>query len=215
MTGGDDEEESFTTLPVGAFLHAMAAGTAAPAGGSAAALTLAQAAALCAKTARLSARQVTADQAAELTAEAERIRATAATLIDADALAYQAVIAQSHSAATARAAVLADPTAPGVADDLGHEVRELGAALSRAADVPMQIVELADPVARLTATLATMGNQALRGDAITAGLLALAAARSAALLVSINLADAPEDPRPARAAGLVNAISESVTRAFS
>ncbi len=211
----EPDAEGFAGLPVAAFLRAMAAGTAAPAGGSAAALTLAQAAALCAKTARLSARQLTAEQAAELTADAERIATAAASLIDEDARGYRAVIDQSHRAATARAAALADPTAPGISDDLGHEVHELGAALSRAADTPMSVVQLAGPVAMLAATLAAIGNPALRGDAITAAMLAQAAARSAALLVSINLADLPDDPRPARAAALVTGISESVTRAFS
>src|SRR5207245_1328432 len=70
----------------------LADGAPAPAGGSAAALVLAQAAALCAKCARLSARQLTAERAAALTDEAEQILATAASLIDQDPLAYGAVI---------------------------------------------------------------------------------------------------------------------------
>ncbi len=182
--------DSYAGLPVGAFLEALAAGSPAPAGGSAAALVLAQAAALCAKSARLSARQLTAERAAALTDEAEQILATAASLIDEDSRAYRAVIEQIRRRA-------------GGSDAAGR----LAAALSGAAEVPMRLVELAVPVASLAAALAADGNPALRGDTITAALLAHAAARSAAALVSINLADAPGDPRPARAAELLAGLA--------
>ncbi len=170
------------------FLDGLAAGTAAPAGGSAAALAVALAAALCAKTARLSARQLTADRAEQLTSAAERIRTTAASLIDADALAYRGVIEATRR--RAGAAQLAD-------------------ALSRAADVPMQVVELAAEVAELAADLAATGNPALRGDAITAVLLAESGARAAATLVTINLTATPTDARHARAAKLLTGIAQS------
>jgi len=172
-------------MPVAAFLDALAAGSAAPAAGSAAALVLAQAAALCAKAARLSAGQLTAGRAARLTAEAERIRAAAASLIDEDPRAYRAVIEQRrHQAAQAAEA-----------------------AFSGAADVPLRIVELCVPVAGLAADLAAGGKPALRGDAITAGLLAQAAARAAAALVTINLARMPDDPRHGRADVMLAAIA--------
>jgi methenyltetrahydrofolate cyclohydrolase len=194
MTSCDD---SYAGLSVGAFLDALAAGTAAPAGGSAVALVLAQAAALCAKSARLSARQLTADRAAQLTTEAEQIRGTAASLIDQDPRAYQAVIEQrrrlrASGGAAARSA-------------------ELAAALSDAADVPMRMIELALPLAALAAALARNGNPALHGDAMAAGLLARAAARAAAALVSVNLAGMPADPRHARADSLLAAIDERLT----
>ncbi len=67
----------------------------------------------------------------------------------------------------------------------------------------MQIVELAVPVAQIAARLAADGNPNLRGDAITGAVLAEAGARAAAVLVGINLAGAPEDDRPGRAARLV------------
>ena len=183
-------QDSYAGLPVGAFLEALAAGSPAPAGGSAAALVLAQAAALCAKSARLSARQLTAERAAALTDEAEQILATAASLIDEDSRAYRAVIEQIRRRA-------------GGSDAADR----LAAALSGAAEVPMRLVELAVPVASLAAALAADGNPALRGDTITAALLAHAAAGSAAALVSINLADAPGDPRPARAAELLAGLA--------
>ena len=192
-------EDSYAGLSVGAFLDALAAGAPAPAGGSAAALVLAQAAALCAKSARLSGRQLTASRAAELTAEAEQIRATAASLIDEDPRAYQAVIEQSRRIGERRAERSAARRSDGMA-----------AALSAAADVPMRIVELATSVAALAAVLARDGKPALRGDAIAAGLLARAAARAAAALVSINLADRSADPRHSRADSLLAAIDEQL-----
>ena len=194
MTGG--QGSTYALLPVVHFLDALAAGTAAPAAGSAAALALAQAAALCAKSARLSARQLTAGRAGQLTAAAEQVRAEAAALIDEDARAFRAVIEQSRRPAGQTG------SAPGLA-----------AALSRAADVPMRLVELAAPVAELAAALAAGGNPALRGDAQTAALLAQAAARAAAALLRINLAGAPDDPRPASAADLLTRIARSVDHA--
>src|SRR5258706_5655358 len=86
----------------------------------------------------------------------------------------------------------------------------MGAALSAAADVPMRIAERATSVAALEAVLARDGKPALRADAIAAGLLARAAARAAAALVSINLADRPADPRHSRADSLLAAIDEQL-----
>ncbi len=188
--------DDYAGLPVGAFLDALAARAPAPAGGSAAALVLAQAAALCAKSARLSERQLSAGRAAELTQEAERIRGTAASLIDEDPRAYANVLKARRSRNDGQQDAAA---AAGVA-----------AALSAAADVPLQIVELAVPVSAIAATLAADGNQALRGDALTAGLLAQAAARAAACLVRINLTGAPGDARLARVDAFLARIDENL-----
>ena len=197
---------------VGTFLDELAAGTPAPAGGSAAALVIAQAAALCAKAARLSARQLTAERADQLTAQAERIRTTAASLIDEDARGYRGVIE-----AIRRTARPGDAAAPsGSAPNPGGQAAnpgELAEALSRAAEVPMRLVELATPVAELAATLAAEGNPALHGDVLTAALLAQAGARAATALISINLAAAPHDTRPGRAVRLLAEIAGSVDRA--
>jgi formiminotetrahydrofolate cyclodeaminase len=197
----------------------MAAGKPAPAGGSAAALTVAQAAALCAKTARLSARQLTADRAGQLTTEADRIRTAAVGLVDQDARAYGGVIEHARKAAAARrdAGARAAGAEAGPADAPDEQVSELMAslarALSKAADVPMEIVELAAQVAGIAAPLAAVGNPALRGDAVAAALLAQAGARAAATLVAINLADSPDDLRPARAFDLLASIAQAVEKA--
>lgn len=190
-----DGRDAFAGLPVGAFLDALAAAAPAPAGGSAAALVLAQAAALCAKSARLSARQLTADRAAVLAHEGQQILTTVASLIDEDPRAYRAVIQARRRGA--------DHSREG-----GDQAAEVAAALSAAANVPMRLIELAVPVAALAATLAADGNPALRGDAQAAGLLAQAAARAAACLAAINLAGAPGDPRLARIDALLAAIAE-------
>jgi len=142
---------SYLEQPVGVFLDALAADTPTPAGGSAAALAVAQSAALCMMTARLSVRTLSAERADGLISRA---------------------------------------------------------AISHAADVPLRIVELAVQVVKLAAALASEGNQALRGDAITARLLAQAGGRAAAELVRINLASTPADPRIARADQLIDELAD-------
>jgi methenyltetrahydrofolate cyclohydrolase len=187
--------DGYAGLPVSAFLDALAARTSAPAGGSAAALVLAQAAALCAKSAWLSERQLAAGRAAELTQEAEQIRTSAASLIDEDPRAYANVL----KARRRRDEQTRDPAAAAA---------RLATALSEAADVPLRLVELAVPVSAIAATLADEGNQALRGDALAAGLLAQAAAQAAACLVRINLTGEPGDVRLARVDALLARIDE-------
>ncbi|MGH3051616.1 MAG: cyclodeaminase/cyclohydrolase family protein [Gaiellaceae bacterium] len=82
---------------------------------------------------------------------------------------------------------------------LGAEGEAREQALSRAADVPLELAESAVEVAELASRLAEEGNPTLRGDALTAALLASAAAKAAANLVEINLEGKPEDERVARA----------------
>jgi len=178
---------SYPDLPLSRFLELLAGPDPAPSGGGAAALAVCLAAGLCAKAARLSARQLGAGEAADLTTHAERTVATAASLIQADADSYRGVIAARRQPA-------------GIDDEFRR--RQIAAALSDAAAAPMEIVELSVPVTRIAARLAAAGNPNLRGDAITAALLAEAGARAAAILVGINLAAAPDDDRPERAARL-------------
>jgi len=175
-------------LPVAGYLDALASPEPVPAAGSAAALTIAQAAALCAKVARLSADRLPADQAGRLLSQAERAVAAAAALIDSDAAAYREVIA-----ATRRGQ---DPAA----------------ALSAASEVLMRIVRLAVDVTELSAALAPSAKPALAGDARSAGLLAQAGARAAATLIGVNLAATP-DPRKGIVVRLLHQISQSVDHA--
>jgi len=76
---------------------------------------------------------------------------------------------------------------------------KLDAALSDAADSPLEIARLAAEVERLARDLAAGGNRTLEGDANTAAELAGAARRAAARLVEINLSTRPGDPRAAEA----------------
>src|SRR5262249_37857413 len=142
-------------MPVGTYLDALAGDTPAPAGGSAAALTVAQAAALCGMTARLSRRYLAADLVSQMLANTERIGRAAASLIELDAQAYTRVIEATRAARSGEA---------GSAD----HAETLETALSYAANVPLRLVELAVNVVMLAAVLAQEGNPALRGDAITA-----------------------------------------------
>jgi formiminotetrahydrofolate cyclodeaminase len=168
-------------MPVGRFLDELSADRPDPGGGSAAALTVALAAGLCVMTARLSAPRLAAqaaELAAELAAEAERLRTSVAALAQADADGYRGVLEARRL----------PPGTPGRSESIS-------AALSAASAVPTQIVEAGVQVAGLAMRLAEEGNPNLRGDAMTAALLADAGARAAGRLVAINLADVPGDDK--------------------
>lgn len=77
--------------------------------------------------------------------------------------------------------------------------RERARALDRASDPPLAIAESAGAVAERAAEVASAGDWTFTADAVVAGGLAAAAARGCAQLVEANLAEHPEDPRPARA----------------
>ena len=81
-----------------------------------------------------------------------------------------------------------------------HRDREqrLEQARSNAAETPLAIADEAATIAELAAEAAHTGSEHLRGDAITAALLAEGACRASARLVEINLAGR-DDPRVARA----------------
>jgi formiminotetrahydrofolate cyclodeaminase len=189
---------AYLDMPLGQFLEALASGAPAPGGGATAALSVTFGASLCAMVARLSTRRLGNAAAGQLTTDGERILHRAASLLQADTEAYGRVISAMRSSAGAE---------PAVRD------RAVTAALSAAADAPMQVVELGAEVAGLAARLAADGNPALRGDAVAAAVLAEAGARSAAVLVGINLASAPEDERPARAESMLADAARSAQTA--
>jgi methenyltetrahydrofolate cyclohydrolase len=194
--GGEDQ---YLELPLARFLDLLAGPEPAPGGGGAAAIAVAMAAGLCAMAARLSVRQLAAE-ADTLRIDSERISSAAASLIQADAESYLGVIEAQRLPR----------------EDAQARRRQIGAALSAASEVPMQVTELAVQAAQAAAWLAAAGNPNLRGDAITGALLASAGARAAATLVAINLASSPDDDRPARASGLAaEAQSLAVTAALA
>lgn len=82
-------------------------------------------------------------------------------------------------------------------DDLDSDRRDarLGAALGRAAALPLAIAEAAADVIELAAYAAEECVGSVRGDVLAAAVLAEAAVRVAVHLVEINLATAEDDPR--------------------
>jgi formiminotetrahydrofolate cyclodeaminase len=86
-------------------------------------------------------------------------------------------------------------------------------ALARAAGVPLEIAEVAVDVAALAAVVAERGDQAMRADAVSAALLAEAAARAAATLVEVNLGTTSSDERVARARDLAGSATAAAQRA--
>ncbi|HZJ05900.1 MAG TPA: cyclodeaminase/cyclohydrolase family protein [Nocardioidaceae bacterium] len=161
---------SYLDHGLGEFLELVAKRQPAPGGGAVAALTVSAAAGLVAMAARYSADRLDGGEA--LVDDAERLRAGAADLADADADAYGAVIAAFTSARDGD-------------EHIGRE--QVRVALTRAAEVPLEVAELGAGTARLASRLAAEGKRDIRGDATTALLLAEAATRSAAHLVGVNV----------------------------
>ena len=91
--------------------------------------------------------------------------------------------------------------------------REAVGLLARAAAVPLEIAEVAVDVASLAAVVAERGEQALRADAVSAALLAEAAARTAATLVEVNLGTTSADERVTHARDLAGSATAAAQRA--
>jgi formiminotetrahydrofolate cyclodeaminase len=178
------------------FLELTASDEPAPSGGAVAAVTVAMAAALCAMVARRSGGRLA--DAPALVARADELRSRAALLAPADAEAYAPVLEAVRSPAAA---------------DAENRRRRIQVALSAAADVPLDIVEVAVEVTALAATLAVGGNPGLRGDALVAAVLAEAGARAAGSLVEIDLSATPGDGRLRRLRELLAAAEEGAAAA--
>lgn len=168
---------------MGQFLAAVAAETAAPGGGSAAAAVAALAAGLVEMTAKFTlAREEYAERWERFSAvrgRAAELRGQCLTFAERELHSYEPVLE-----------ALRLPL-----EDRTREAR-VGEALSSAAQSALAIARAAAVVAELAAEVAATGNTNLAGDALTAALLAEAACRAAAGLVSINLrVGSPNDPR--------------------
>jgi formiminotetrahydrofolate cyclodeaminase len=153
-------------VPVGKLAESLAARGPGPAAGSTAAVTTALAAGLAGKVARGAARTYPA--AVELAHELDGLRAGALALADDDVAAFSGFLAARK--------------APGGA----------AAATEAIVQVPMDVLAAACRVTEIAAALADHGPDALTGDAVTAALLAAAAAESASGLVGTNIADTGE-----------------------
>jgi methenyltetrahydrofolate cyclohydrolase len=158
------------------FLERLASTDPTPGGGGSAAVATAMAAALVEMASGLSTDQV--EDAADVGAAAGGIRRRALTLADEDAAAYGRVLAGYRLPRDREA------------EARGQEIRE---ALEGATAVPLEIARLAADVAGLGNRLVAGGNPNLEGDATAAVLLARAAARAAARLVELNVAQGKLD----------------------
>ncbi len=161
------------------FVEQLAAATAAPGGGSASAAAGAMAAALATMVAGISrGKKAYAAFDRELTAALARLEALREELkaaIDADAGAYQAVVAACKAQKNA---------APEQAVAAAEAV---SAALCGASGVPLRVAECAVEVSSLIEALRTRTNPKLASDLTVAAALARAAAEGAAANVEINL----------------------------
>ena len=179
-------------------LDAVAADTHGPGGGSVAAIVVALSASLLAMTARLS--RETWPEAGGAIAQAQLLRLRSGPLAAADAQAFRDAIR----------ALGGEPRT-----ETGSRPLELGTALARAAEIPLQITEIAADVAALAVLVAERASADVRPDAAAAAALAHAGARAAAHLVEVNLGATAEDERVARARALVARAEDSCRAAFA
>jgi methenyltetrahydrofolate cyclohydrolase len=187
----------YLDLTLGQFLDQIAAREPTPGGGAAAAVAVAMAAGLVTMAARFSCNRL--EHAEDVVTQAEMLRHRAAPLAQADADAYRKVI---------EALAVPRESSTKARESRRQAIRH---ALEGAANVPLKVAEIGADVAGLAATVAESGNPNLRGDAVTAGLLAAAAARSAARLIDINVGD--RDERALQAARLAKAAADAARRA--
>jgi formiminotetrahydrofolate cyclodeaminase len=175
--------------PLAALLERVASSDPAPGAGPTAAWTCALAAALVEMVSAVALRKQPQDADA---IEARRLRAVelrsnALALAERDIAAYRDVLAVARRRGEA-----------------SHPQR-LRDALGAAADPPIAIVEVAAEVTRLAADAAGQARGGIRGEAITAAVLAEAVARAGVSIAELNLAGAPEDPRLGRVRALAQA----------
>jgi methenyltetrahydrofolate cyclohydrolase len=164
-----DTVPNYAELPLDRFVDMVASREPAPGGGASAAVAVALAAALTAMAARFSADHLA--EAETIADRAEELRNRVMPLARADAAAYGRVL---------------DAYRIPRDDEEGRRCR-IREALSEAADVPLSIAEVGAEVAGNAARLVEEGNPNLRGDAVTATVLAEAGVRAAATLVEINI----------------------------
>jgi formiminotetrahydrofolate cyclodeaminase len=176
-------------------LDALASDQPAPAGGSAAAATVAIAAALLEKVASLSARHWS--EAAGARERAGRLRLTAEELLEADVDAYLGYL-------EARRQARDQPES--------DQAAAIATAFELTVTVPLEIVRAASNTVELAAELAEQGNPNLRADAVTVALLAGAGGDAAARLVAVNLGGATGDARTAEARRLTRSTRKVVDR---
>jgi formiminotetrahydrofolate cyclodeaminase len=181
-------------LPLRRLFDDLSSSDAAPASGSAAAVTIAMAAALAEMGAGLSRGQW--DEAAGMVAQARLLRRRIAPLVEADADAYARALAALDSAGASGA---------GGDDDIAR-------ALAAAADVLLVIARTGADTAEVAQQVAERGNPRHRDDVHAAVLLAEVGTRIAATLVSVNLATVAGDLREEEAIACARAAASARDR---
>jgi glutamate formiminotransferase/formiminotetrahydrofolate cyclodeaminase len=171
------------------FLDQVAEGTPSPGGGSAAAYTGALAAALVVMVARLTVGKSKYAQAEaecwQVIEAGEALRAKLTQAVDLDAAAFEGIL-------TAR-------KLPKETETQKHERSQtIKEATLQAARVPLETAQLALEVLKLAVRMAAIGNLSAISDAAAGANLALAALKSAALNVRINLQGLEQETEPAR-----------------
>jgi formiminotetrahydrofolate cyclodeaminase len=158
-------------------LDRVAAPEPGPSAGACAAWACALAASLVELTAEVTLRRGESEHMTRISREARALRDEAVELAERDVALYAAVLDARRAGDGAAEA----------------------AALSAAADPPLDIAVTAARVNELAHEAASRGVEALRGDALAGARLAGAACGAASRLVEIDLAATPEDPRIAQA----------------
>jgi methenyltetrahydrofolate cyclohydrolase len=181
--------QSFEQLSIGELLAALGAQQGAPAGGSAAAVTIALAAAVVEMVARASGPSW--PQAGGAVAQAAALRSRSVKLAELDGAAYDAAVGALRAGG-------------------GQDLERV---LAQAAAVPLQIARAGADVAQLAREVAEHGEPDLGADAAVAAVLASAATRGAAGLVEVNLGTLAGDPRAVEAGELVAAAASAAERA--
>jgi formiminotetrahydrofolate cyclodeaminase len=190
MTAPADRE--YRGLPLGELLEEVSSPEPMPGAGYCAAVALEMAAGLVAMAARAS--RADWGEGRGAAAQATTLRERIAPLAERNLDAYREAVS-----------LLGGAESPG-----DESLRD---ALARAAAVPLEIAEVAVDVAALAAVVAERGDQAKRADAVSAALLAEAAARAAATLVEVNLGTTSSDERVARARDLAGSATAAAGRA--
>ena len=186
----------FADLTLAQVMDAVAARDPTPGAGPTLAWTCALAAALVEMVSAVSLRQDPADPRA-IEARRERahaLRAAALELAERDAVAYREVLAVQRRR-----------------DEAGHPQR-LRRALADAADPLVSIVQTARDVAELAGGAIADARGGVRGEAMTALVLAEGVARGAVPLVELNLAGDPADPRRALVREAASATADVLQR---
>jgi methenyltetrahydrofolate cyclohydrolase len=184
--------------PLDDFLDTLASEELAPGGGSAAAITVAMAAALVIMVARASKEHW--PEAGGAVGQAETFRARVTPLAHADAEVYKDALTILRRR-----------------EELAERYRDqtLREALERAAEIPLRIAEAGSDLACLAALLVQNGNPEVRADAAVACVLAEGGTRAAAKLVETNLGAMEGDPRVRHARTLVAVAAEASERALA